>query len=101
MASTAAASAVTPTQRPGAEKTPSPRCCKKDYKCEHHDCPGLGIGTDKECSMCGVHLHSLCAGEAFREISGVDHDGSKGIALCSGFRFSKLEAITSDVVKTQ
>jgi len=52
----AAAGAVTPTQRLGAEKTPSPRRCKKVYKCGHHDCPGLGIGTDKECSMCGVDI---------------------------------------------
>jgi len=53
--------------------------------------------------MCGVHLHSLCAGEAFREISGVDDDASKGIVLCSVscFRFSKIEAVTSEIVKTQ
>jgi hypothetical protein len=83
MASTAAAGEVTPMQRPGAEKTPSSRHCKKVYKCGHHDCPGLGIGMDKECSMCGVRLHFLCAGEPFREISGIDDDASKGIVLCS------------------
>jgi hypothetical protein len=103
MESTAAASVVTPTQRPGAKKTPSPRHCKKVYKCGYHDSAGLGISTHKECSMCCVHPHSLCADEAFREISSVDNDASKGIFLCSVscFRFSKIEAVTSEVVKTQ
>ena len=103
MESTAAASVVTPTQRPGAKKTPSPRHCKKVYKCGHHDSVGLGISTDKECSMCCVHPHSLCAGEAFQEISDVDNDAREGIVLCSVscFRFSKIEAVTSEVVKTQ
>jgi S-methylmethionine-dependent homocysteine/selenocysteine methylase len=53
--------------------------------------------------MCCVHPHSLCAGEAFQEISDVDNDAREGIVLCSVscFRFSKIEAVTSEVVKTQ
>jgi hypothetical protein len=54
----------TQSQATGVEKSPSPRHCKV-YKCGHHICPGLGICTDMECSMCGVHLHSLCAAELF------------------------------------
>jgi hypothetical protein len=48
----------TPSQSTGVEKSPSPRHGKV-YKCGHLICPGGGIHTDKECSMCGVYLHSL------------------------------------------
>jgi hypothetical protein len=52
----------TPSRATGVEKLPSPRHCKV---CGHHICPGLGIQTDKECSMFGAHLYSLCAAESF------------------------------------
>jgi hypothetical protein len=67
-------------------------------------CPdGLGICTDKECSVCGVNLHSFCAAESFREMSDIVADANIGIVLwsVSCFHFSKIEAFTSDIVKMQ
>jgi hypothetical protein len=46
------------------EKAPSPRKAKL-FKCGHHLCPEHGLCPDKECFLCGVNLHSLCAAEAF------------------------------------
>jgi len=91
----------TPSQSTGVEKPPSPRHCK-GYKCGYHISPGLGICTDNKCSMCGV-CHHPCAAESFQEISDIVADANKGIALCSVsfFRFSKMKAVTSEIVKMQ
>ena len=84
------------------ENTPSPRKAKL-FKCEHHICPGLGIHTEKECFMCDVNLHSLCAAEAFREVSEADSDVINGNTICSVscFRFSKVEGLTADIIKAE
>ncbi len=92
--------AETPQQK--QEKAPSPRCSKL-FKCEHHLCPGLGICTDKDCSMCGVNLHSLCVAEAFQEALAADPDADEGFTICSVscLRFSKIEGLTVDVIKAE
>ncbi len=94
-------STVTPSHQ--KEKPSSPRRSKL-YKCGHCNCPGLGIPSDKECSLCGVCLHSFCVAEACREIADADpaaiEDGS---SLCSVscYHFKKIEGLTADMVKAE
>jgi hypothetical protein len=91
-----------PSQSTGVEKSPSPRHCKV-YKCGHHICPDHGICADKECSMlCGVYLHSLLL-NPFERYQPLLLMQNVGIVFCSVscFCLIKIEAVTSDIVKTQ
>jgi hypothetical protein len=93
-------STVTPSHQ--KEKAPSSRKSKL-FKYKHTTCPGLGIPSNKECSLCGVCLHSFCATEAFREIGDADHDSIEDGSLClvSCYHFRKNDGLTADVVMTE
>jgi len=80
----------TPQQQ---QKTPSSRLSQL-FKYGYHLCPGLSIYANKDFSIGGVSLHSLCAAEAWAAGS----DAEKGLSICLVLclHFSKIEGPTNE-----
>jgi hypothetical protein len=69
-------------------------------RCGHNSCPGLRIPTYKDCTTCGINLHSFCIAENNRKIGGVDSDAVDSIILCSVtcFHFRKMYGLTAKII---